>query len=314
MIVGVGFGILACMIWGFVYIAPLILSAYDPGLIALGRYFVFGLFSLGVALFQIKEYRHYSREDWIRSIVLGIIGNAFYYYLLVEACQRAGAAVTGAFTAMIPITVGLIGNWRAKQQNLRYIGWKALCPSLLLILVGMICLNVTEFVYLVESGRQTTGNFWFGVAIAFFSLFIWTWYPISHGEWLLKHPQRSAQAWATAQGFTVLPVAALGLLYYLQKVENVVALLEPTPIVFIVVTLVLAIVTSYAGNLCWTYMSQRVPASLGGQMIIFETLFAIIYTYLWRGEWPSGLMCTGMAFLFVGILCALYAFREGDVK
>ena len=42
MLIGVFFGIAACMIWGCVYVAPLILPDYSPVHIAMMRYLVFG--------------------------------------------------------------------------------------------------------------------------------------------------------------------------------------------------------------------------------------------------------------------------------
>ena len=308
MLLGVAFGIAACMIWGFAYVAPLILTSYDPMLIALGRYTAFGCLSTGLALTQLKEFRHYQAADWKRALALGLIGNLFYYWLLAEACQRAGAPVAGAFTAMIPILVALIGNLRAKKHG-RAIAWKALVPPLFLVLFGMICLNGTEFVYLVESGRQTNANFWTGVAFAFVSLFIWTWYPICHGEWLIDHPQRSPQAWSTAQGMTLLPASLIGVGLYVFNADPSSPVLGETPFRFISVAVILGVLTSWVGIWLWSLMSQRLPTALGGQMIVFETLFAVVYTHLWREVWPTPLMMIGMSFLLIGIVGALRAFR-----
>ena len=36
MFIGVFYGIAACMIWGFVYLVPLVLPQYDPAYIAAG--------------------------------------------------------------------------------------------------------------------------------------------------------------------------------------------------------------------------------------------------------------------------------------
>ena len=308
MLLGVVYGIAACMIWGFAYVAPLILTSYDPMMIALGRYTFFGCLSVGLAVAQLKEFRHYTLADWKRALALALIGNLFYYWLLAEACQRAGAPVAGAFTAMIPILVALIGNLRAKRRG-HAVAWRALVPPLFLVLIGMVCLNGTEFVYLVESGRQTGTNFWTGVLFAFISLFIWTWYPICHGEWLIDHPQRSPQAWSTAQGVMLLPASLVGIVIMLAQMPPEEAFLGDTPFLFLGVTAILGIVTSWVGIWLWSLMSQRLPTALGGQMIVFETLFAVIYTHLWRAEWPTPLMIVGMAFLLIGIIGALRAFR-----
>ena len=92
--------------------APLILPDYSPVHIAMMRYLVFGMLAAGLAVPEWRELKSYSAADWRRALALGIVGNIFYYWLLAEACQRAGAPIAGAFTALIPIMVGIIGNMR----------------------------------------------------------------------------------------------------------------------------------------------------------------------------------------------------------
>ena len=70
MVVGIIFGILACMIWGAVYIAPLLVPTYDPAVLATGRYVIFGMLSVGLALSQFKEFRHYKIADWYQALLL----------------------------------------------------------------------------------------------------------------------------------------------------------------------------------------------------------------------------------------------------
>ena len=156
MLIGVFFGIAACMIWGCVYVAPLILPDYSPVHIAMMRYLVFGMLAAGLAVPEWRELKSYSAADWRRALALGIVGNIFYYWLLAEACQRAGAPIAGAFTALIPIMVGVIGNMRAGESA---VPWRRIVPPLCLSFAGMVCLNWTEFIYLVGDGRVTSGNF-----------------------------------------------------------------------------------------------------------------------------------------------------------
>lgn len=208
MLIGVFFGIAACMIWGCVYVAPLILPDYSPVHIAMMRYLVFGMLAAGLAVPEWRELKSYSAADWRRALALGIVGNIFYYWLLAEACQRAGAPIAGAFTALIPIMVGVIGNMRAGESA---VPWRRIVPPLCLSFAGMVCLNWTEFIYLVGDGRVTSGNFWLGVGFAFFSSVVWTWYPLSNAEWLLSHPGKSPKTWSTAQGLALLPCAAVGM-------------------------------------------------------------------------------------------------------
>lgn len=87
MLIGVLFGIAACMIWGCVYVAPLILPDYSPVHIAMMRYLVFGMLAAGLAVPEWRELKFYSTADWRRALALGIVGNIFYYWLLAEAAS-----------------------------------------------------------------------------------------------------------------------------------------------------------------------------------------------------------------------------------
>ena len=74
--------------------------------------------------------------------------------------------------------------------------------------------------------------------------------------------------------------------------------------------LVAGIVCSWVGAACWNAMSERLPPALGGQLIVFETIFSVIYALLWRGEWPTLSMTIGMVMLLAGVLAALRVFRN----
>ncbi|MFU0842511.1 MAG: EamA domain-containing protein [Burkholderia sp.] len=310
MLQGVICGVAACMIWGTVYIAPLILGEYDPVLIALGRYFVFGALSAGLAFVERRELARYSAKDWMTALALGIVGNLVYYWMLAEAVTHAGAPIAGAFTALIPILVAVIGNVQAKATG-RNIPWRRLAVPLSLVLLGMACLNGTEFVHYVVSGRTSSGTFWLGVAFAVGALFLWTWYPLTNAAWVESHPKASPRAWTTAQGVTLLPAAAAGLALYLPAHGlTPAAALGPSPVLFISVLFFLGIVASWVGILLWSQMSRTLPSALAGQMIVFETIFAVIYAHILRREWPTALMVIGMALLLTGIIASLRAFRE----
>ena len=48
---------------------------------------------------------------------------------------------------------------------------------------------------------------------------------------------------------------------------------------------------------------QRLPTALVGQLIVFETLAALAYAYMLRGQMPQPLTLIGIGCLIVGV-CA----------
>lgn len=310
MFVGLMFGVFACALWGLVYMIPLWLSAYDPMLIALARYTIFGAFSAVLLCFQRESLRKMTRSDWGSALALGVVGNLFFYWLLASAVQLAGAPIAGAFTAMIPICVAVVANLRARRHG-QAVAWRRLAFPLTLVALGMICLNWTELSYFLASSDEPPSGFWLGVFFAFLSLIVWTWYPISNAEWLIRHRgQLSATFWTAAQGAAALPAAALGLVWWIAAAPSVEAVFAPTPEHFLIGTLILGLICSWLAICFWNAMSQRLTPALGGQMIIFETIFAVIYAHIMRHALPTPLMSTGMTLLLIGVFLSVRVFQR----
>jgi drug/metabolite transporter (DMT)-like permease len=53
------------------------------------------------------------------------------------------------------------------------------------------------------------------------------------------------------------------------------------------VSIAVAVLASIAGNALWNQMSRLLPLTLVGQMILFETLFALIYGFMWEQRLPT---------------------------
>ena len=57
--------------------------------------------------------------------------------------------------------------------------------------------------------------------------------------------------------------------------------------------------------MCWNEASQRLPTTLAGQLIVFETLAALTYAFVLRGRWPPAQTLAGVALLVGGVIWAL---------
>jgi drug/metabolite transporter (DMT)-like permease len=79
----------------------------------------------------------------------------------------------------------------------------------------------------------------------------------------------------------------------------------PTPELFLGLMFSIGLFASWLGTLCWNEASQRLPPSLVGQLIVFETLAALGYAWALRGHWPDGFTLTGAALLVAGVAWAL---------
>ncbi len=309
MVVGVLYGVIACMIWGFVYLVPLVLPGYDPAYIAAGRFVSFGLLAGPLVWLERQELRHYSLSDWIYVAKLGVIGNIAYFWCLTYCIQYAGAPFAGMCMSLVPVLVALVSNFRSRRKG-RGLPVTRLAPGLILILAGLVIANLTEFELVAEASEGGSARFWFGVFMGVLALLTWTWYPIRNAEWLLSHPERSARTWSTAQGLTTLPFALAFYLVVWMMDDPGRPLLGDDPLWFVFVAAASGIICSWLGIVFWNAMSQRLPTALGGQLIVFETIFAVIYAHMLRGTWPATTMTAGMVLLLAGVLLSLRAFRQ----
>ncbi|MDO4936296.1 MAG: DMT family transporter, partial [Sutterellaceae bacterium] len=141
----------------------------------------------------------------------------------------------------------------------------------------------------------------------------WTWFSIANAEWLLKFPKISTGAWTALQGVTVLPLVLLlfaVMAWPMGLMDRTVTEFGPAPWKFIGVALMIGLLCSWVAMVCWNRMSQLLPASLGGQMIVFESIFAVIYALIWRGEMPTVSMTVGFVILIGGVLGSLRVFQS----
>lgn len=305
MLAGLLFGLGACFIWGTVYVAPLVLGDVNPVLIAFCRYAVFGLFCIVLALPKRHSLRTLSRRDWIIAAALGIVGNLIYYWVLSEAVVRVGAAVAGACSALIPFTATFCANLSAKQP----LPWRKLLFPLSLIFIGLLLLNSAEFERLRSIHFfSADADFYWGLALAFLSVAIWTWYPLTNASWLSNHKGFSAADWVIAQGLWLGPISIVPILIFPNSAWPAGGIDAE----FVFWILFLGIVSSWVGNCLWNAMSRRLPSLLIGQMLIFETLSAVAYSCIYHHSLLEPEAFAGVALMLAGI--SLSVFRIGHVS
>ena len=74
--------------------------------------------------------------------------------------------------------------------------------------------------------------------------------------------------------------------------------------------MVLAIGASWLGNGLWNAAAKRLPLTLSGQMIVFETLFALLYGFAWERRGPTVLEIAATALLAASLATCAAAHRR----
>ena len=305
---GTFFALAAGLVWGLVFVAPQMLPQYPAALQSFGRYLAFGLIALPLAWLDRVRISQLSRADWIEAAKLSLIGNIVYYLFLASAIQRAGGPLPTVIIGTLPVVIAVASNLRDGQRDGR-LPWNKLLPPLALIVAGIALVNHTELSQLRARHDADLGAYALGALLALGAVACWTWYPIRNADWLRAHAERSPSTWATAQGIATLPMAAVGFAAFWAwssaSGQAFAMPFGPTPTLYLTLMLAIGLLASWLGTLCWNEASQRLPTTLVGQLIVFETLSALAYAFVWRGQWPEPATALGIALLVVGVIGAL---------
>ena len=124
-----------------------------------------------------------------------------------------------------------------------------------------------------------------------------------------RRGEESTTAGCTAAGVVATGLGALGLWLAAGSDINVL-LAQPNRAQAALICIATGVGSAWLATILWNIASQRLSASLCGQLIVSETLFALFYSFVWDGQWPTlvqGLACV----LFVaGILASIKAYRK----
>ncbi|MDP4299723.1 DMT family transporter [Leptothrix discophora] len=308
MLIGTLFALAAGLMWGLVFVGPLMLPEYPAALQSFGRYLAFGLIALPLGWLGRARLRELSRADWREALRLALVGNVIYYLFLSAAIQRAGGPLPTMIIGTLPVVIAITSNLRDAQRDGK-LPWLQLLPSLLLIAAGIGCVNQVELAALRADPDADHGRYALGALLSVGAVACWTWYPLRNADWLRAHPDRSPSTWATAQGLATLPLAVLGYALTWGVMGASGSSFEmpfgPRPLFFIGLMTTIGLLASWLGTLCWNEASQRLPTTLVGQLIVFETLAALSYAFILRGHPPGPVTLLGVALLVTGVLTAL---------
>ena len=292
---GIVAGLLAGALWGLVFVAPRMTPGLSSLDLAAGRFMAYGLVSVMV-LVALPRRRLPTASQMGWALGLSVLGFTGYYWLLVLAIRDAGTEVPTLIIGTIPIWVMLLG----KPAGLR---WVALLPGLALTATGLLLMMEAA----TPNGGASAGDFTRGVGWAVLAMACWTVFALLNAAWLKRHPEVSATDWAnwlgvaTGAGALVL-WAALG-----TPASELVR--HPGFAHSALVCVATGFGSAWLATILWNVASRRLSASLCGQLIVSETVFALVYSFALDGRWP-GLAPVSAAVLFtLGILFSIRAHR-----
>ncbi len=300
---GIGFGMAAGALWGLVFLAPQLVRSFTPLEIAAARYLAYGLFAVVLIAPRWRRLtRSLGRREWLALVWLSLLGNILYYVLLASAVQLGGIAMTSIIIGFLPVAVTLIGSRDHGATPL-----SRLAPSLILGTAGIL-LIAWQSLGAIDTGFQPGSLA--GLACAIGALASWTAFAVGNARWLTRMRHLSSHDWNLLTGVATGGLALL--------------LLPPALLLgsgghtgsewlrFAAVATGVALGASIIGNACWNRMSRLMPLTLVGQMILFETLFALLYGFLWEQRLPTALESVAIVLVVASVLACVSAHRIRD--
>ena len=296
---GLLWGIGANFIWGLAFLVPTLLTQVSPTGITIGRYLVYGLVS--VALFAAgTRPKTASLAIWKHALLFGFAGNIGYYFFVVEGIRLAGAPIVTVVIGTLPVTVAMYGNWLHREHS-----FKRLALPLVLISIGLLAVNMSEFTWHSQSGYSLHSQI-LGVCCAFVALVLWTWYGVANATFLKTHQEITSTQWATMVGITTMALAiAASPLFAMELWDELVKSSRESILMLASGSVVLGLLVSWVGTIFWNRASSILPVSLTGQLIVFETISGLIYVFVAYRRIPGLVELLGISILVVGILLGI---------
>jgi len=294
---GVLAGLAAGALWGLVFVAPRMVGGYSSVDLTAGRFVAYGLLSAALMLWASRRRAWPTGSQAVAAAGLSVLGFTGYYLLLVLAVRDAGTEVPTLIIGTIPLWIMLLG----KPQHLR---WSALLPGLGLTAAGLA---------LMISGPQephaaaAPPHLWRGIALGLASLACWTAFALLNARWLRRHPEVQATEWANWLG--VATGAGALLLWAVAGSAPAQLAGSPDRWMFLALALATGVGSAWLATILWNIASRRLSASLCGQLIVSETLFALVYSFAWDGRWPTATQAAACLLFTLGILASIRAHR-----
>lgn len=294
MLTGILAGLAAGALWGLVFVAPRMAGGYSPVDLTAGRFAAYGAVAVAVMLLGLRTRRLPTARQALAALGMSVLGFTGYYLLLALAIRDAGTEVPTLIIGTIPIWIMLLG----KPKHLRL---ATLVPGVALTLAGLVLMMGSPH----GAGTAAGANDWRGVALAAASLACWTAFALLNSAWLKRHPEVNATDWANWLGVaTGLGAIAL----WLVAGTGAQALAAQDGFwLFIGLCVGTGFGSAWLATILWNLASQRLPASLCGQLIVSETLFALLYSFVWDGRWPSLAQGAACVLFTLGILASIKA-------
>lgn len=300
MWLGILAGLTTCALWGLTFVAPRVVAPFTAWDLTIARYGIFGVACLALMSSQRFRPRHIGSRRACIGLLLGGAGYVGYFVCTAFAVQYAGATIPPVIIGTMPLLLAILANCRERAAP-----WHRLAFPIILTGAGVALVNVTA----INSADQT--GKWpqiIGIAASIGALIVWILYGLVNAAIMRSANPPDGLQWTGLQGIgaaigsaLLLPLVSFNLIHSAAAVDTV---------RFAAWAVVMGLAGSWFATWCWVVASQRLPLVLSAQLIVAETIFGLVYGYIYEARLPHTAEVLGATLQIVCVCWAVTAFTE----
>jgi drug/metabolite transporter (DMT)-like permease len=306
MLLGVLAALLACAIWGTAFVAPSLAAPFSVFDFSMARSTIMGLLCLASMPIIFRGWPILSARIWMTALFLGFISFPGYHLAIAYGGLYAGPAYTALVIGTTPLVVAGLGNLRDRTMP-----WRALGGPLLLIALGLGAMNLGALTE--TTAARPPDHVLLGLLFSLAALGFWVFFAFANADSEKLAGHVSSMGWTVLQGLgallgamVLIPIGSLmGLSHWPRD-----SLFSTAAQNMWLIALFTAFTSSYVGTMFWIYGSRRMPLALSGQIIVFESLFAMLYAFLLEGRWPLPFEWSAIALSMAGVIWGIHLFTR----
>ena len=284
--------IVTTALWALAFAAPLAIPSASSIEIAMGRFIVYGLISVG--LFGFGRFAALPGPLIRRAVAYALAGNVVYYVLLVAGIQLGDATMAVLIIGMLPVTVALAGRTGKPRNPLGTV-----IGPLSVFGAGLFLFNAAKTDFFRDLGALSP----VAIVCVTASLVMWTWYAVSNARFLRSTNTISETDWSSVVGIASLGIALLGLPlgWAFGLARNPLSLDLAELFDVAVWSVILGGGSTWFGTVLFNRASKLLETSILGQLIVFEAVFGVLYVFVFSGSAPSAWSLAGICIALMGV-------------
>lgn len=303
---GIVSGLAAGALWGLVYLIPKILSDYSAADIAIGRYFFGAVVSIAYLAINRKKMTPLVTGKNIKAALLyGLLSYSLYYLVLVVAIQKSGPVPPTLIIGLLPIVIPILSHDKVLNRKLFFV-------SLTLILSGLVALNLPAL-WTQPDTFHSSMDWIEGILLSFFSLILWTVYALKNAKFLSANRKMDSFTWSSFLSLSAF-VTILPMWLALEKTVSFNTLPHFLTLKYLLWMAFTGIASSWLANYFWNHASRHIPTALAGQLIVSETVFSLLYCYLYDWRLPTMSEFIASLLMVAGVIMGIHSFYKPHIK